>query len=65
MPSRSDLILRASAVNVDHTASKYNNDSLLEQAVIYAEKALTSTSAATTTAPPARNVANVSGGANV
>lgn len=65
MASRSELILRAGAANVDFTQSKYLNDSKLEMAVIYAEKAVTDTAAASTIAPPARNVANVSGGANV
>lgn len=65
MPFRSELVLRACAVGVDHTLAKYNNDSVLEQAVIYAEKAVTTTSSATQTAPPAANVARISGGANV
>lgn len=65
MPSRSELILRACAANVDHTQTKYNNDSVLEQAVIYAEKAVTDTSSATTIAPTAVAVARVSGGANI
>jgi hypothetical protein len=65
MASRSELVIRACAANVDHTAAKYNNDSLLEQAVIYAEKALTATATATTLAPPAGTIARLSGGANV
>lgn len=65
MPSRSELVLRAGAANVDYTLAKYNNDSVLEQAVIYAEKAVTTTSSASTIAPAARNIANVSGGANI
>lgn len=65
MSSRANLVLRACAANVDHTLAKYNNDSLLEQAVIYAEKALTATATATTLAPAAATVAKVSGGANV
>jgi hypothetical protein len=65
MASRSDLILRACAANVDHTLAKYNNDSVLEMAVIYAEKAVTATAGATTLAPPALSIARVSGGANV
>ena len=65
MASRSELVLRACAANVDHTAAKYNNDSLLEQAVIFAEKALTASATATTLLPPAASVAKISGGANV
>jgi len=65
MPSRSELVLRACATNVDHTQTKYQNDSVLEQAVIYAEKQLTATSSATTLAPPANSIARVSGGANI
>lgn len=65
MASRSQLILRAGAANVDYTLAKYNNDSLLEQAVIYAEKAVTTTSSASTIAPTAVVIARVSGGANV
>ena len=65
MATRSELILRAGAANVDFTQAKYFNDSKLEQAVIYAEKAVTDSAAASTIAPPARNIANISGGANV
>ena len=65
MASRAELVLRAAAVNVDHTATKYNNDSVLEQAVIFAEKAVTATTTATQTLPPAKAVAGVSGGKNV
>jgi len=65
MPSRSDLELRACAANVDYTTAKYANDSALEQAVIYAEKAVTASSSATTLLPPATTVGRVSGGANV
>lgn len=65
MASRSELVLRACAADVDHTLDKYNNDSVLEQAVIYAEKALTATSSATTLAPPTATIGKVSGGANV
>lgn len=65
MPSRSELVLRACAANVDHTTATYANDSVLEQAVIYAEKALTASSSATTLLPPAATVGKVSGGANV
>lgn len=65
MASRSELILRAGAANVDYTLAKYNNDSVLEQAVIYAEKAVTTTAGATTIAPTAAAIARVSGGANI
>lgn len=65
MASRAELVLRASALNVDHTLAKYNNDSVLEQAVIFANKAVTASIAAVTTLPPATSVAKVSGGANV
>jgi hypothetical protein len=65
MPARAELVLRAAAVNVDHTQVKYQNDSVLEQAVIYAEKHVTASTTATQTLPPATSVARVSGGANV
>jgi hypothetical protein len=63
MPSRAELNLRAGAVNVTQTS--YPNDSKLEQAVIYAEKAVTTTGAATTIVPTATSVAQVSGGKNI
>lgn len=64
--SRSDLVLRAAAANVDHTLAKYNNDSVLEQAVIYAEQHIVAaTGTASTKAPTAQAIARVSGGANV
>jgi hypothetical protein len=63
MANRSELELRASAVNL--TVASYPNDSKLEQAVIYAEKAVTSTATATTKAPSALVIARTSGGANV
>lgn len=63
MPSRAELNLRAGAVNVDQTA--YNNDSKLEQAVIYAEKAVTTAIDAVTIAPLAKDVAAISGGKNI
>lgn len=64
MPSRAELELRAAAVNI--AVSSYPNDSKLEQAVIYAEKNLTASTAATTKAPSGSTaVAPVSGGANV
>lgn len=65
MASRAELILRAGAANVDYTLAKYNNDSVLEQAVIYAEKQVTTSVAATTIAPSASAIARVSGGANI
>jgi len=63
MPSRAELNLRAGAVNVDNTT--YANDSKLEQAVIYAEKAVTTAIDAVTIVPTAKTVAQVSGGKNV
>lgn len=65
MPSRDELILRAGAANVDYTLDKYKNDSVLEGAVIFAEKAVTTTSSASTIAPAARNIANISGGDDI
>lgn len=65
MASRAELIIRACAANVDYTAAKYNNDSVLEQAVIYAEKAVVTSAGATTIAPPAGSIASVSGGQNI
>jgi hypothetical protein len=66
MASRAELILRASAANVDYTLAKYANDSVLEQAVIFAEKAMTAqTGTASTKAPTADSIHRVSGGANV
>lgn len=66
MSDRASLILRASAANVDYTLAKYNNDSLLEQAVIFAEKAVTAqTGTASTKAPTADSIHRTSGGANV
>lgn len=63
MPSRAELNLRAGAVNVDQTT--YPNDSKLEQAVIYAEKAVTTAIDAVTIVPLASDVAKISGGADV
>lgn len=66
MPSHSELVLQASAVNIDHTLAKYNNDSVLEQAVIYAQQhVVATTGTASTKAPTAQAIARVSGGANV
>ena len=63
MPSRAELELRAASANV--AVASYPNDSKLEQAVIYAEKARTASSTSTTLAPAATSSASVSGGANV
>lgn len=65
MATRKELILRAGAANVDYTLAKYNNDSVLEQAVIYAEKAVVNSAGATTIAPTAAAIAGVSGGQNL
>lgn len=58
MPSRAQLELRAGAVNVN--PASYSNDSVLEKVVLAAEKAVTSTSTATTIAPAAKTVAQES-----
>lgn len=63
MASRAELELRAAAVNV--VAANYPNDSKLEQVVLYKEKTLTASGAATTLLPAAASAAAVSGGANV
>lgn len=64
MASRAELELRAAAVNV--TASSYPNDSKLEQKVLYEERAMTAKAGtATTQAPSATSVAQVSGDKNV
>lgn len=63
MPSRNELELRAASANV--TPANYPNDSKFEQAIIFAEKARTATATATTQAPTAAAVNQVSGGANV
>lgn len=63
MASRAELELRAAAVNVN--PASYANDSNFEQAIIYAEKAVTTTSSATQTTPSAASVAKISGGQNV
>lgn len=66
MPSRAELELRAAPCNIDVTQTKYLNDSVLEQAVIYAEQHMTAqTATATTKAPAAASVSHESGGANV
>lgn len=66
MASRAELLLRAAPCNIDTTQVKYANDSVLEQAVIYAEQHMTAaTGTATTKAPSATAVAQESGGANV
>lgn len=63
MPSRAELELRASAVNVSPAA--YPNDSKLEQKVLYAEKNLTASGAATTLLPTPRVAAQQAGDKNV
>lgn len=66
MPSRAELVLRAGAVNIDVTATKYQNDSVLEQAVIYAEQNLpAATGTASQKAADGQSAARTSGGANV
>lgn len=50
MASRAELESRAAKANVDWTLPKYNNDSVLEQAIIYAESISTTTATATTKA---------------
>lgn len=64
MAARADLELRAASANVDWTLLKYQNDSVLEQAVIYAEQQRTATSTATTKAPSV-NALRVHGGKNL
>lgn len=63
MASREELELRAASANV--TATNYPNDSKLEQAVIYAEKARTASGAATVQTPSVRARSGVSGDKNV
>jgi len=66
MPSRAELVARACAVNLDHTQAKYQNDSVLEQALLYKETTLTAaTGTASTLATPATTAARISGGKNV
>jgi hypothetical protein len=66
MPSRAELELRAAPCNIDVTQAKYQNDSVLEQAVIYAEQHMTAQAGtATTKAPATVSVEAESGGANV
>lgn len=65
MPARAELVLRAGAVNVDHTLSKYQNDSVLEQAVLYAEKRVTASTTATQTAASPGATYRISGDKNV
>jgi hypothetical protein len=64
MPSRKELELRAAALNIDVTVAKYHNDSVLEQAVIYAETQMTAKTNQTTKTPSA-DAKSHSGGANV
>lgn len=62
MPSRQELQVRAAAIGLNSTAAKYFNDSVLEQAVIFAEKAKTPATAAvqaTTTLTASGNPANL------
>jgi hypothetical protein len=61
MPSRAELELRAAKAGVALVA----NDSVLEQRVIYTEKASVASTTATTNLPTAATVQGVSGGANV
>jgi hypothetical protein len=63
MSSRAELEIRAAKANV--VSATYPNDSKFEQAIIFAEKASTTTSTATTILAPPTAVAQVSGGANV
>lgn len=66
MPSRAELVLRAGAVNLNVTLAKYSNDSVLEQAVIYAEQNLpAATGTASQKAADPTSAARTSGGANV
>lgn len=63
MPSRDELVVRASALNLDHTLPKYANDSVLEQAVINGFQNLTGVvGTATTLTPPEINKSRLSGG---
>ena len=64
MPSRAELELRAAKANVPLTGA-HVNDSVLEQAVILAEKGSVASAAATTTLAPVASVQAQSGGANV
>lgn len=63
MPSRAELELRAASANVN--PASYPNDSKLEQAIIFAQKARTASSTATVLTPTAASIQGVSGGANV
>jgi hypothetical protein len=64
MASRKELELRAAAVNIDVTAAGNQNDSVLEQRIIYKETHLTGSSTATQLTPVADAV-TMAGGANV
>lgn len=64
MADRNSLVLRAAKANVNHTLAKYQNDSVLEQAVIYAEQQSTATSTATTLVADTQGL-RVHGGKNV
>ncbi len=63
MPARAELVARANALNI--TVANYANDSKLEQAVLYAEKNLTTSTTASTVATSAAVSAQLSGGANI
>lgn len=64
MASRAELELRAASANVN--AASYPNDSVLTQAVLYAEKAQTAKAGtATTKQPSASSIQGTAGGANV
>lgn len=63
MPSRDELLIRAAAIGLDSQPAKYQNDSLLEQAVIYAEKNKTpGTAAVAATTTLTSNGTNVTAG---
>lgn len=64
MASRKELELRAAAVNIDVTAAGNQNDSVLEQRIIYKETHLTASSTATQLTPVAEAI-TLAGGANV
>jgi hypothetical protein len=66
MPARAELATAAAALNIDSTLAKYQNDSVLEQAVRYAQANLVGAAGtATTLTPPASEKAKISGGKNV
>lgn len=65
MASRNELVARACAANVDHTLAKYQNDSVLEQAILFKETTMTASAAATTLAVAGTLGARLHGGKNV